>query len=863
IASMNEKDYFNGMHVYLDAVFNPLIYTEPRILKQEGWHYEMEKADGPILYKGIVYNEMKGIYSSVLTEMTRLVFKNLFPDNGYRFTATGYPTDIPRLTDDMFLKYHRTYYHPGNSYILLYGNADPDRELAFIDSAYLSKYDKAPRPSSFPLQKPFSAMKEVNAFYPVTEGSNTENQAHLSLSFVCGLNTDKATVMALNILSELLVNQEGAPVRLALQKAGIGQNIHAVVHERQQDVFDIRVQNVNPADKDKFRSIVMKTLEDVCQKGLDKKAVEGAINRTEFRLRECDDAQKGILYDFQLRLGWFFADDPFLTLEYEKPLAILKTAVTGDYLESTTRKYLIANPHSLLLVLQPKPGMDKEINAKVEKELSDYLSTLTEKAKETVVNETQDLIAYQKREDTPEALAAFPLLERKDIDPKAPWYAIQEQQVSEVPVLHHEEFTYGIVYTRMIFDARVLPQELIPYAALLTKVLRSQNTENYSFGDLDVALNIHTGGFNAFLSTYLENRNDDNMIPKFIIEAKVLNKKIDQLIPLLIEIVNRTRYSDSDRLQTILIQHQANLDARLKNRQGAMFAKTRLASYFSNTGMFDELTGGFEYYWFITDLVKNFAQKEKEIRANLAKTASLLFNKENLTAAVTCNRDDLKIYMKELTNFINSLPPGRAIYKEWKFNFEKKNEGFISTSKVQYVHQGYNLKKLGYTWNGKIRVLDKILTTDWLQTRIRIMGGAYGGFSDSDPNGQVFFSSTRDPNLKETLDNYNAIPGYLDKLQLTDKEMTRFIIGTISTLDNPLTTYEKGDRALRYYFEKTKPGDLQQERDEVLNVSLADIKAMKKMIVDILGQKAFCVYGSEEKINSQKEIFGKIEKLNR
>ena len=863
IAGMNEKDYFNVMRVYLDAVFNPLIYTEPRILKQEGWHYEMEKPDGPVVYKGVVYNEMKGAYSTPTRELDYRRDQNLFPDNSYRFSSGGYPTEIPRLTSDIFIKYHQKYYHPVNSHIFLYGNADLDRELASIDSEYLAKYDKAVRPSGFPLQKPFTAMKEVAAFYPVTEGSNTGNQAYLSLSFVCGLGVDRATVMALDILSDLLVNQEAAPVRLALQKAGIGQNVTAGVDDLQQNVFEIQVQNANPADKDKFREIVMATLDEVSRKGLDKKAVEGAINLTEFQLREGNTARKGIRYNFQVLPGWLFADDPYLTLEYEKPLAVVKTAITGDYLESVIRKYLLSNPHSLLLVLAPKPGMEKEINAGVEKELQDYKASINDKEKETIVKETQDLIAYQKREDTPTALATVPMLERKDIDPRAAWYSLEEQHVPGAPFLYHEEFTDHVVYSRMHFDARVLPQELIPYAALLARVLGSQNTENYSFGDLDVALNIHTGGVNAVLSTYLENRNDDNLIPKFVIESKVMNKKVDKLFQLLGEIVNKTRYADSDRLQTILIQHQSRLDAMVK-RNGNVYSRTRLASYFSNTGMFDELTGGFEYYWFINDLVKNYAVKQKEIIANLARTASLLFNKSNLTAAVTSSRDDLPAYVQELPKFIDSLPDNKAAaYSKWKFNFEKKNEGFLTASKVQYVQKGYNLKKLGYAWSGKIRVLDQVLSSDWLQNRVRVIGGAYGGYSSFAANGQAFFSSYRDPNLKETLDNYDAIPDYLGKLELNDKEMTRYIIGTISTLDNPLTPADKGNVALRYYFEKTKPEDIQRERDEVLSVSLGDIKAMKKMAADILGQNAICVYGSEEKINSQKELFGKIEKVER
>ncbi len=861
-ASMNDKDYFNVMHVYLDAVFNPLIDSDPRILKQEGWHHELDSLNGPVVYKGVVYNEMKGAYSNPVRELNYQVNKNLFPDNGYHFTAGGYPSSIPKLTYDMFVEYHKKYYHPANSYIMLYGNADLDKELTFIDAEYLSKYDKTACPVVFPLQKPFTVMKEVIALYSIPEGSKSENQTYLAFSVVAGLNTDRATTMGLNILSDLLVNQEAAPIRLALQNAGIGQDVSASVDEIEQNVFQIVVQNANPADKQKFRDIVMTTLQDVVQKGLGKKAIEGAINRTEFQLREGNDAQKGITYDLQILPGWLFADDPFLTLEYEKPLAIVKTALDSKYLESIIRKYILDNPHALLLVLEPKPGMEKENIAAAEKELQEYKASLSEKGKEDLVKETQDLIEYQKREDTPEAVATIPLLERKDINPKATWYAVQDQRVAGVPVLYHEEFTNGVVYTNMMFDVRVLPAELIPYAALLAEVVGSQNTDNYSFGDLDVALNINTGGFNAFLLTYLENQNDSAMMPKFVVNAKVMNTKVDKLFDLLNEIVNHTRYADTARLKAIIIRHQARLDAQVKSN-GYRYARTRLLSYFTNAGMIAELTGGFEYYWFISELAANVDQKASEIGEKLARTASLLFRKGNLIATVTCGKNDLPVIIKELPKFANALPAGTGEFKEWKFTFEKKNEGFLTASKVQYVIKGYDFKKLGYLWNGKINVLSQILSSDWLQTRVRVVGGAYGVFSSLARNGRVVFGSYRDPNLKETLENFDAIPEYLDKLEVSDKDMTRYIIGTIADLDNPLTPSQKGDAAARYYLEKYTPEVLQHDRDDVINTTLGDVKGMKKMVADILNQKVICVYGNEEKITQQKDLFGKIQKLSR
>jgi Zn-dependent M16 (insulinase) family peptidase len=862
IASMNEKDYFNLMHVYLDAVFNPRIYDDPRILKQEGWHYEMENVEGQLTYKGVVYNEMKGAFSDPSTELGYQINKNLFPDNGYHYSSGGYPSAIPKLTYSAFLDYHRKYYHPVNSYILLYGDADLDKELSFIDKEYLSKYSRSDRPVTFPLQKSFTAMKDVTAQYPVTEGSIIDNQTYISLSFVAGLNTDRALVMALKTISDVLINQESAPVRLALQDAGIGKDVNASVDELQQNVIHIIVQNANSSDKNRFHDIVMKTLRHVVEKGIDKKAVEGSINRTEFLLREGNTPQKGLTYNFQILPGWFFADDPYLTLEYEKPLANVKTALKTNYLESIIQKYIIDNPHALLLKMEPEPGLEKENNARSEKELKDYESTLSLRDKELLVKQTEELIAYQKEDNPQEALATIPVLDLKDVNPDATWYKIEEKKVSNVPVLYYKDFTNSIVYARFLFDVRVLPQDLISYAALLTEVLGNQNTENYSFGDLDKELNINTGGFNAFLIDYFENQDDKTFMPKIVINSKAMNGKLDKLFELTDEIVNHTRLTDVDRLKTIIARLQSQLDEQVK-QNGYGYAQGRLISYFDNSGVFDELTNGFDYYWFITNLANNFDEMQNEITNNLTKTAALLFTKENLIATVTCGEDDYKTYSDNLQNFITTLPDSKAFYQKWEFNPEIKNEGFLTSSKVQYVIEGYNFKKLGYNWSGKMLVLNRILSRDYLHTRIRVVGGAYGGFSIFNQNGLVLFNSYRDPNLKETLDNYNGIINYIGELSFSPEEVTKYIIGTISSIDNPYTPSQKGNIAVKNYLEKTSKEDVQSERDEILSTTLSDIKEMKKMMADVLSKNAFCVYGNEEKIQLQKDLFGKTETLSR
>ena len=548
VASMNDKDYFNLMHVYLDAVFNPNLHTDPRILKQEGWHYELDNIDGEIVYKGVVYNEMKGAFSSPGRELSYQIYKILFPDNTYGVSSGGYPAAIPGLDNEYFKNFHKKYYHPSNSYILLYGNADLAKELAFIDKEYLSKYEKSKEKIVIPIQKPFESKKVAEKAYPVAEGSSTKNNTFLSLSFVTGLNTDQELVMALNVIRGALVNHESAPLRLALQEAKIGKDVSASVSDIQQNVFQITVLNANPEDRDKFDEIVYNTMKKVSQEGFDKKMIEGIINRMEFNLRENNNPQKGMTYTMKTQKTMFFADNPILGLEFEKTLANVKKGIENGLLEKIIKERLISNPHALLMVLKPQPGLEKEIAAQAKKELAEYKASLSKEQLEKLVEETKALKAYQEEGDSPEALATIPMLSIKDISTETEWYSLKEKTESNVPVLHYEDFSNDILYTNLYFDLRVLPQELIPYAALLSELLGSLNTQNYTFGELDNALNIHTGGFSTYLTSYLENNNDELLLPKFVVSSKATVTKSKQLFELTTEILKNTNLNDPGRL---------------------------------------------------------------------------------------------------------------------------------------------------------------------------------------------------------------------------------------------------------------------------------------------------------------------------
>ena len=862
VASVNHKDYFNLMHVYLDAVFNPQLYTDPRIFMQEGWHHELVSADRAVEYKGVVYNEMKGAFSNPERELWYLIQKHLFKDNGYRYSSGGYPSAITTLTYDDFVLFHRKHYHPSNSYIFFYGDADTGRELAFIDREYLSEYDKIRNDFDTRLNPPFAAVKELNAFYSATDGAHTEQQTYLALNWVIGLGSDPVTEMYLDLLADVLVNQESGPVRKALQEAGIGKDSYATVQNMQQNMFSIVVQNARAADHAKFRPLIMKTLEKVFKKGINRESLQGSLNRMEFRLREGDDAQKGLTCFLRSMNCWMFANDPFLPLEYESSLEQIKLSLRGTHLEDMIKKDLIDNPHSLLVKMEPKPGLERENNEQIRAALAEFKSRLTPGEMDSLVKSTRDLVAYQKKEDSPEALASIPVLQLGDITPEASWYEIDENTDKGFRQIYHEEFTNHIAYMNFWFDLRVLAPDLVPYAAVLSELLGKVDTGNYSFERLDQELNINTGGFNAGLNAFLPDCLDDMMLPQLRIQMKSTTDKLSPSMGLLAEILNGSRFDNRERLGELLRRLQSQLESSVK-QNGLGVALTRLESYLSGRGVFHEMARGMEYYWFVTGLVKRYDADPDSIITRFTQIRDLLFTQGNIIAATTCGEDDFRSYSLEVPALISSLQNNPKVNTPWLLVPTIKNEGIETVSKVQYVVQGYDYRKLGLTWDGKWNVLSHILSTDWLQTRIRVIGGAYGGFAGMNRTGTIYLASYRDPNLKETLDNFRDTVEYLTHFKADSATMSRYIIGTVAHLDHLLTPSEKGELAFRRFMENTKKEEVQNERNSVLSTTKDDIRQMAGVIAKILDPHVVCVYGNEEKLKAAGDLFGSLVMLQR
>jgi presequence protease len=860
VASMNETDYFNLMHVYLDAVFKPLMLEDDRILKQEGWHYELPSEEAPLTIKGVVYNEMKGTFSNPLYLLYHLTGKHLFPDNAYGFSSGGHPEAIPLLSQEKFAAFHRKYYHPSNSYILLYGDADLHKELEFIDKGYLSDFSGKDAKLDIPLQAPSGELKVINETYPVAEDSPVADNTYLSISYVANENTDRMTTMAMDLLVHALVIHESAPLRIALQEAGIGKEVIGWFSESQQNVITIIVPNANSEDEGRFREVVAETCRKVIDEGFDREVIEGILNRNEFQLKEGDTPHKGLMYLEMITPVWLLEDEPFQGMEYEKPLADLREAVRNNLLEELLKKYLVNTEHAVMLTMVPEPGLQKQQDENLARILEKQKYDLTETELKNLVRETGELTAYQQQEDTPEALASIPMLQLSDIPAETRFYEIEESISDGFRFLHHDQFTNDIVYTSLYFDLDALPQEYIPYYTLLTAVLGKLNTENYPFGKLDNELNLHTGGFTSNLATFLEYREDEKMMPKLVVSAKSTSAKMNRMTELLAEILLRSRYDDKERLKTLIKRHHARVDANIK-QNGLNFALNRANSKFSKRGLFNELTAGVEYYRFITHLAGNFDELYESTWKKLRDTAGLLFNRSNLWVHVTCDKGDLEDFQKMTAKNLANLPSGPIRKQQWKFSFSASNEAILAASQVQFVVKSYDFKKLGYDWNGRFYVLNQVLSTDYLQNQVRVMGGAYGGFSGFAPGGNVYFASYRDPNLSETLKVFNAAPDYLERFEAGEEEMARYVIGTISALDQPKTPSQMGSAAMHYYFEKTTREMLNHERRQILGTKAEDIRNLAPLLRDVMRQDNYCVYGSETKILENENLFNSLIRI--
>ena len=866
VASCNDQDFRNLMDVYLDAVFHPNIYKNELIFRQEGWNYQLESAEDELVYNGVVYNEMKGAYSSPDDVLERQIMASLFPDTTYGVDSGGDPEFIPDLTYDAYLNFHRTYYHPGNSWIYLYGKMDFEERLDYLDREYLSNYEAGSVDSEVRLQKRFAEPVEITTRYPIGENDPLTDHTYLTYNLVIGESTDTRLTGACAVLEYVLLEASGAPLKMALLDAGIGKDVYGSYDSGvRQPVFSIVAKNANESDKERFLKLVRETLSKLADEGLNPKSLEAAINSMEFKYREADFGgyPKGLFYSIDVLDSWLHREDlPFAYLKQIEDYRFLREQIGTGYYEGLIRTYFLENPHASFLISCPAKGIVAEAEEAAREKLSAYRAALSPEKEEELIRNTEKLRIFQETPSTQEELEKIPMLERKDLRRQVRPFKNHEYEKKGVKLLHHAYETNGIAYITLLLDASAVPQEEYPYLGILKNVLGEVDTEHYSYDDLSTEINRRTGGIVPGISIFPNPDDAKRMKAALGLRISVLPGEIAFAFEIARDILFSSKLRDEKRLREILQKLKSRTYAHLTSA-GHSTAAGRALSSFSAENLFSDSIGGVAFYQTVASFEEAFEEKKEELAEKLERVLERLLKKENFLVSYTGDEQYLDEILDRASVLSEKLTDGDSGKTEriaWiqDLRYTVRREGFLNPSKVQYVAQAGNFSGSGLSYTGALAVLKVILDYEYLWTNLRVVGGAYGCGSSFGRNGSSVFYSYRDPHLKNTLNVISGIADYVKNFSVDERDMTKYVIGTVSGFDTPLTPRTAGIRSLSAWITEMDSERVQKERDQVLDVTVDDIRALEPYLEEILKNSTVCAVGSEEKLNSEKELFESV-----
>lgn len=867
IASTNDKDFDNLMHVYMDAVFYPNSVKDPRILAQEGWHYELESPESELRYNGVVYNEMKGVFSNPESVLERYIMHTLFPHTTYGNESGGDPDVIPDLSYEDFCAFHQRFYHPSNSYIFLYGKLDMEKKLEWLDRQYLSRFDAIDPNSDIQAEPAFSSMQEAEIPYSLGDNESTEHATYLSWNVVVD-GFDSKKNLAFDILDFALLSAPGAPLKQALLDAGIGEDIFGGFEDGiRQPYFSVTAKGCDKKDREKFLKVIDQTLRKVVKEGLDRKTLLAAINHDEFQYREADYGRtpKGLVYCLTALDTWLYGGKPWDYLESEAHYQELRKDIDRGYFEKLIEECFLKNNHQALVILSPEKGLTAKREEELRKKLAGIKAGKSASELRRLVENTKELKRYQEEPTSEENLKKLPLLSIEDIGKEAERFTYKEKRIADTLVLYTEAESRGISYLRFNFNTAVLSEEELQYAAFLKTVLGYMDTDRHSYQDLTSDVLLHTGGMNFDLNAYPDLKEYNHYTGMFSIDVKLLYNETKTGLSLVHEIISSTHFADEKRMKEILNEAKSRERMRVDGASHS-YAVNRATSYFSGTGRYNDLTGGIAYYHFVQKIAKDFKKDPEQLSRKLQEVAGKLFRTENLFVSLLSEKEGWKQLEKEFPGWKELLKKqeyakvselsGAQIHLQGN-----RNEAFRTPSQVNFVARVGRFDTKTHPYTGALKVLKVILNYDYLWLNLRVKGGAYGCMSGFGRSGESYLVSYRDPHLKETLDIYEKLPAYIREFRTSKRDMTKYIIGAIADLDTPKTNLTKAALSVSAFLSGVSNEMLQKERDEILKTGENDIRALAPYAESLLGTGASCTIGNAAEINKNKKEFLSLEDI--
>ena len=857
IASRNEKDFMNMMDIYLDAVFYPRIYEKKEIFMQEGWHYVLENKNSPLTIKGVVYNEMKGALSDPESILSNTISKSLFPSTMYRFESGGNPENIPDLTYENFLKFHKTYYHPSNSYIYLYGDMEIERQLEWIDREYLSHFEKIQFDLEIPLEKIFSKIVLLEDTFSVNTEEEEKRNTFLSYNVRIGKSTNPMLIFAFDVLNYILLETNASPLKKALIDLNIAEEVEGWFDSSSYDmVFSIVAKKSEKKNVNIFKEMIENTLREIVQNGIDKKLIEATLNRWEFYLKEehFGSRPKGLTYGMKLMKSWLHGESPIKSLCHWEQFETIKSALKTDFFEKLIQNLILQNNNKSIVIVSPEKGKQSKIEYDFSKKMQKQKDNLSEIQIEELIKENTLLQDYQSEEESEEVIKQIPCLKIDEISKNAD--ILPTQHISEkYRMIFTPLETNGIIYSQLLFDISSVPEGLLSYVGLLASVMGKLDTRQYTFEQLPLEINFYTGGIGLSNDIYSVSKETCNCF--ITINGKVLEKNILKFFDIIKSILFETDFTKKENLKKIIKSEKVRLESYLQNAPH-LVGVVRSMSHIAIGSKIKEEVSGIAFYHFLVKIEKEAEYNIDEIISKLQETYSYVFTKQNLFVAVSCEKSNFYNYKLEIQKIYDGLLNRPVEKQNYQFLFQDTKEGLISSSKVQYNIQSGNLMDYGYVYNGELAVLKTILDLEYLWNVVRVQGGAYGCYSRFLRNGSVYFYSYRDPSIDKTYFAYKNMAHFLKEFCKTNVDLTKYILGTINIVDKPFSNSEKADLAIARYLNGVTPEIQQKERNEILSTTSKKLQIYIPLLEKIVEKQNICTIGNRNMIYSQSQLFSQI-----
>jgi presequence protease len=857
VASQNVQDFYNLVDVYLDAVFHPRL--TPQIFQQEGWHYELDAPDAPLIYKGVVFNEMKGNYSSPDSLLRELSQRSLYPDITYGLDSGGDPRHIPDLTYEELKAFHQRHYHPSNAKFFFYGDDDPDERLRML-GARLEEFSPIDVKFEVPLQPRFNEPKRLTRTYAAgnedRQGPGSEEaprETMLTVNWMFDEPADIETALAFDILEHILIGNAAAPLYKALIDSGLGDALAGTGLDDglRQPMFSIGLKGIDAADADKVERLIIETITGLADKGIDAPTLEAALNTVEFRLRENNTGAfpRGIVFMLRSLRSWLHGRDPLSPLAFEAPLAAIKARVAAGepYFENIMRRQFVSSRHRTVLILRPDQDQAEREAKEEEARLAKARAAMTKSDLEATVEATHTLKLMQERPDSPEALATIPTLKLDDLPRHNKKIPLEVATLRDTKVLYHDLFTNGIVYLDIGFDLHNLPVDLLPYVSLFSQALLETGVGNDDFVRLSQRIGRSTGGIRPHRWTSaVPGRKESTAW--LSLRGKALPEQTGELLSILHDILTRARLDNRERFQQMVLEEKASIESSLVPG-GSSYVDARLRANFFEGDWAGEQMGGVSYLFFLRKLVEDVETGWDRVHAALERIRTTLLNRTAMLCNVTAAAADWHRVEPQLADFLGALPRAATKPAAWHVADTPRAEGLVIPAKVNYVGKGADLYRAGVKPSGSHIVARRYLRTTWLWDKIRVQGGAYGGQCNFDRySGGFTFVSYRDPNLLSTIDTYDRTADFLKGIDLSPAELTRNIIGTIGEIDTYRLPDAKGYASMQRYLIGDTDEARQRMREEILSTTAADLRNFAGAMAEVAAHGRVAVLGSEQAI---------------